>query len=583
MARGISTLATYDPTGGMWGVDAWANFGRALAAIAANRRAAQDKQQQRDLQQVNYLVGLAQKDPELANNTAFYHQVTDRYGQSFPEVGPIMDTLRNRGQILDTAKATHVRYLQAQGQMQQAHDALSSQLDATPDTLPNGAPNVDKHVLLGQMLQLGDPATFPQKALSQFTPEERSQISLTTKMFGDSMPTALDPYKQFTPEGKERYAVQTGAIDPNSLVGKAAQIKAGLMVSPVRQIEMDRADELERAKRKAAMEEIDARYAAAHKGRVESDTMARGRLKLENTYRLGQIDYGVDAAERKYDYSHPAADPGQVSYKDIVAGVKGAQAAWDAQSRASLAKVPQGASAAKIKADFVAQYGPRPQDITPGDAMVLALRAQQAGAGDPTAAQTAVSHMVSNYQAARAAGKSASDALATAQPGVPPIAAQPLPVPGMSAPQKPAGDGAPWYSGILGALGGAANAVGHMTGQLGAQPTPAPPPAGTPGPAAPPPSAAAPAPQAAPAMDAALSRFVGPAAQDLAVHGEAAVRQKLQADHGITGPALEQVMAAAQAAVSQRRLVAQKAAIDAATGTDSGADAGDQGDDDQQP
>jgi hypothetical protein len=561
MPRGVSTLATYDPTGGMWGVDAWANFGKALAAIAANRRAEQDKQEQRDLAQVRYLTAAAQADPELASNPDFYRQVTSRYGKNFPEVGPILETLKNRGQLLDTAKATHVRYLKAQGDLEQAHQALSAQLQETPDTLADGAPNIDKHVLMGQLQQIGDPATFPQRALSQFTPEERSQIALTTKMFGDSMPTSLDPYKQFTPEGKELYAVQTGGIDPNSPVGQAIQSRAGLKLSPVKAIEMAQQKELEQAKIKAASDLEAARAQHASQARAETDAFARGRLRLNDTLTRGRMDYGVDTAERKYDYTHPQSDPGQVSYKDIVAGVAAAGKAWDNQLKASLSKVPQGASAAKIRADFVAQYGARPAPITPGDAMVLALRAQQAGAGDPTAAQTAVSHMVSNYQAARAAGKSPADALATAQPGVPPIAQKPLPVPGMSAPQKPAAAPSAYGGGSLlpGVQEGgdltlapvAEKAVGMPVTDIsggGTKPGSRP---GTPG--------------VAP-MNPML--LVATTASQLLSHGEASVRQDLDQHLGIRGPQADDLIQRATALANKRRLAVQQQSIGAATGTE---------------
>lgn len=564
----LRTLGSYsaDPNAQ---VNSLRNFGLVMASLTQSWRDRQDKQQQRDLQQIRYLLGLAQQEPELASNPKFYADVTKRYSKNFPEVAPLLDTLKSRGAVLEQAKSAGTKFLQMQGEMQQVHDALQQQLATSEDTLPNGAPNLDKAILRGQLMQIGDPASFSTRAMQRLSPQERSGAALYQKMGGYQMPHELDPYKDFTPSGKTLFAGQTGALDPNSPTYRAAEYQAGLKLSPVKALEIVKKEEEERAKAKASMDLEDARFRHGQQGRRETAADAAQRLLLSDKLSRGRMQLGVDTYEQKFDYAHPdgPADPNRVTYKDIVQGVSAAQQDYDARLRQALQGAPKG-QAGQIKAAFFQQYGSRPSPIPPSHAKVLALRAESAGADDPEAAQQALSGMVSNYQALRAAGKSQVDALHAAQPGAPALTPPPAPAPGMSAAPKPAaGPGlmdtiSSWFhsaaplnpAGLAGAAGGV---VPHPSGP-GAAPAPQIP-SRQPGSVPPQSGAQAPAvPQGQPSMQALL----GATADTLRSHGPDYARQILATHYGIQGAQADQLLHAAQIAASQRSLASQPSAID---------------------
>lgn len=544
----IRTLASYSDPNAQ--VNSLRNFGAVMAALAGSWRNRQDKQQERDLQQIRYLLGMAQQEPELAADPKFYGDVTSRYGKTFPEVAPLLDVLKSRGAVFQQAKVAGEKFLSAQGQMQQAHDALQQQISVSPDTLENGAPNLDKAILTGQLAQLGEPASFATRALRQLSPEERSGATLYQKLGGYQMPRQFDPYKDMTPEGKTLFAGETGALDPGSPAYLAAQYQSRLKLSPVTVLEMAQKQEDERARAKAAMDLEAQRFTDAQQGRRETFDFAKKRLGLQDKLERGRMGLGVTNFEQKYDYTHPNGppDPTKVTFKDIVQGVAQAQQDYDARLKQALLGAPKG-KAAEIKAAFFQQYGSRPAPIPPAHAKNLALRAEGAGQGDPDATQQALSGMVSNYQALRAAGKSPTEALQAAQPGAPALTPPPAPSPGMSAPPKPAATGSSWMPHVDWG-------TGNITfGQPAA-------PAAGPGRTSAPPQGA-PQPSAAPINPA--QSLVNATADTLVSHG-AGYAQKVLASHfGIQGAQADQLLQAAQAVASQRQLASQQASIGAAT------------------
>lgn len=583
----IRNLTTYnsDPN---YQVDQLTNFSRLMAALGNSWHQRQDRQQTRDLTQIRYLLGLAQQEPDLAANPQFYSDVTKRYSKNFPEVQPLLDTLKNRGAVLTQAKAAGQKYLDLQGQMQQAHDGLQQQLSVSDDTLPNGSPNLDKAILRGQLMQLGDPASYPQRAMQQLTPEERSAATLYQKTGGYQLPKQFDPFRDMTPEQKTLYAGQTGLLGQDSPALQAAQYTAGLKMSPKAILESAMKDEAERAKAKASMDLEDKRFQDEQTGRQQTYGFATKRLTLQDQLERGRMGLGVSDFQEKYDYTHPDGppDPSKVTYKEILQGVQQAQSDYGTRLKQATIGAPKGQVAA-IRAQFVAQNGPRPAPIPPAHAQVIALRAEEAGGGDPEASQQTLGDMVSNYQSLRAAGKSATDALHAAQPGVPVIAP---PTPPPAAPQTPpASTGSSWMPHVdwkTGSISFGSHPSAPPAPATGAQPgpgaPPAPPQAGPQGPGAPPPPGqqGAPAPPVPARMPGiapsqggqvpatsgspALDGLVNATADTVRTHGIDFAKQILQ-QRGIQGPVADQILQAAQVAASRKALVAKQQSISAQT------------------
>lgn len=410
---GATLLASYaDPD---WKSDKINRLGQAVAGAFSSYQARKEQERQREMEEIQNFLSLAQQYPELATSQG--GEFKAKYGERYPLVGGMVDVLGNKASEAAAVRAAGEKWLATQQQMESGYAQRQQAVAALPDQVPAPGfewlppevtsqvpvpmvPNPAKQQAAAAVAGI-NPAMAPLLAAQQLTPQERARARLWAQANKIPMPTEFDAFDDLSPEGRAVLAQQMGLL--TGVAGDWALAQGEMTVSPadlaarehstgerVARQEYGTSERLaeQEFRQQTRTEDVD-QSAVEHARRLEIE-----RIRDQRSGRRASGDgKGVQLWERALDESE---------------ALVGGWAAGLTAAKETAADKPKAAQS------YMTTRGRRPAELTPAQARTIQRElAERVGDGviDAAEADTLMAEMVAEYTTWTGKGKPASEAL----------------------------------------------------------------------------------------------------------------------------------------------------------------------------